>query len=66
MKRIIDFQVEHNTEFMLIFGYPVTDSEVIRVEFDWDEKEDVMRVAERALEKKMDYDYVIDYWEWIL
>lgn len=64
MKRVIDFDIYVDQLDKLAGG------ETVRVEFDWDEKEDVMKAAERALEREIGntpllVDYEILYWWWI-
>lgn len=44
-------------------------TETVRVNFDWDEKEDIMKVACRELEKQLSshpcISYQIAYWWWV-
>ena len=78
MKRKIVFTLQVADEFTkgnvgnlmsdLRFDTPIGNSEQVEeiVEFEWDEKEDIMKVAGRALHKQFDKkQYRIVYWDWM-
>jgi hypothetical protein len=63
--RIIDIDI-HFKDLHSFLELIVTGVDTVRVEFDWDEKEDIMKAAFAALRKQIpDRDYEIQYWWWI-
>jgi hypothetical protein len=64
--RVIDIDIVFRDPHPLFPGLTNTGVDTIRVEFDWDEKEDIMKAAFAALRKQIpDRDYEIQYWWWI-
>jgi len=64
-KRVIDFDIYFRDPHPFFPELVCTGVDTIRVEFDWDEKEDIMKAAVRALRKQDDRDYEIQYWWWV-
>ena len=61
------FHLEFGGRLLLAVGKSINTN--INIEFRWDEKSDVMKDAEHALEKHMKKhhkgkDYLIYYWTW--
>jgi hypothetical protein len=63
--RIIDFDIYFSDPHPLFPELTCTGVDTVRVEFDWDEQEDIMKAAYRALKEQMDRDYQIQYWWWV-
>jgi hypothetical protein len=64
--RVIDFDVCFRDPHPLFPDLTCTGVDTVRVEFDWDEKEDIMKAAVAALRKQeADRNYDVQYWWWV-